>query len=61
MTQDEQQQVNAAMRFLEMQIANISREGSNAALLAESFAMRLKVAEAELEKLRPKPELKAVD
>ena len=61
MTPDEQQQVNAAMRFLEMQIANISREGSNAALLAESFAMRLKVAEAELEKLRPKPELKAVD
>ena len=60
MTQDEQQQVNAAMRFLEMQVANVSREGANAAMLAESLALRLKAAEAELAVLRQKPESNVV-
>ena len=53
MTQEEQQQVNAAMRFLEMQVANVSREGASAAMLAERFAMEnaaLKARIAELEK-----------
>lgn len=61
MTTDEQQQVNAMFRFYEQQIANLAREGSNAAGVAEAFATKLKAAEAELEKLRPKPELKAVE
>lgn len=59
MTQEEQQQVNAAMRYLEMQIANIAREGANAAMLAERFAMRVKELEAQLPKTPA--ELKAVE
>ena len=64
MTQDEQQQVNAMRAFFERQCGNLASEGANAAALAESLAIRLKAAEAELEKLRPKPEapeLKAVE
>lgn len=52
MTPDEQQQVNAMMRFYEMQCANLAREGAQAAGVAETLAMRLKAAEAELAKLK---------
>ena len=49
MTQDEQQQVNAIMRFYETQIANMAREGAQAAGIAENLAMQLKAAKAELD------------
>lgn len=64
MTPEEQQQVNAMRQFFERQVGNIASEGANAAALAESLAIRLKAAEAELATLRPKPEapeLKAVE
>ena len=61
MTQDEQQQVNAMMRFYEAQIANISREGAQAAGIAENLAIQLKAAQEKLKSLEPKSELKAVE
>ena len=61
MTQDEQQQVNAIMRFYEAQVANLAREGAQAAGVAEALAMKLKAAEAEIAALRPKPNLQAVE
>ena len=54
MTQDEQQQVNAMMRFYESQIANLAREGAQAAGIAEQLAIRLKAAEARIAELTPK-------
>ena len=61
MTQDEQQQVNAMMRFYEQQVANLASSGAQMANLAEAFAIQLKAARAELEKLkkRKKPEIPA--
>lgn len=53
MTQDEQQQVNAMMRFYETQLANLSREGAQAAGIAEVFAIKLKAAEARIKELEP--------
>ena len=50
MTPEEQQQVNAMMRFYEAQVANLTREGAQAAGIAENLAMQLKAAKAELEK-----------
>ena len=47
MTQEEQQQVNAMMRFYEAQIANLAREGAQAAMVAENLAIQLKAAKAE--------------
>ena len=61
MTPDEQQQVNAVMRYYEQQIANLAREGAQAAGIAEVFATKLKAAETEIAALRPKPDLKAVE
>jgi hypothetical protein len=52
MTQDEQQQVNAAFRFFESQVGNVAREGANAMMAVESLAIRLKAAEAEIAKLK---------
>ena len=52
MTQEEQQQVNAMMRFYEAQIGNLTREGAQVAGIAEQFAIKLKAAEAELAKLK---------
>ena len=51
MTQDETQQVNAHLRFLEAQIANVAREGAAAAGMAEAFAIKLKAAEARIKEL----------
>ena len=52
MTQDEQRQVNAMLAFLERQIGNLAREGANASMLAESFAIKCKELEAEIAKLK---------
>ena len=54
MTPEEQQQVNAMMRFYEQQIANLSREGAQAAGVSEVFAIKLKAAEKELGELKKK-------
>ena len=56
MTPEEQQQVNAMMRFYEQQVANMAREGAQAAGIAENLAMQLKAAKEEIVKLRPKPD-----
>ena len=53
MTQDEQQQINAMMRFYEQQIANLTREGAQASGVAEAFAIKLKAAEARIKELTP--------
>lgn len=67
MTQEEQQQVNAMRAYFERQCANLASEGANAAMTAESFAIRAKKSEdeavklrAELEALKPKPETNVV-
>ena len=51
MTPDEQQQVNAMMRFYEAQVANLAREGAQAAGIAEALAIKLKAAEAKIKQL----------
>lgn len=56
MTPEEQQQVNAMFRFYEAQVANLTREGAQAAGIAEALAIKLKAAEQEIAALRPKPE-----
>jgi hypothetical protein len=61
MTQEEQQHVNAMRNFYEAQIANLAREGANAMMLAESFAIRLKAAEAERDALKPKDNVVQID
>ncbi len=64
MTPEEQQQVNAMMRFYEAQVANLTTAGAQAAGVAEALSIRLKTAETEIAALRPKPvaqELKAVE
>ena len=53
MTQDEQQQVNAALAYFERQCANLAREGAQMSATAEGLAIRLKAAQDELAKLRP--------
>ena len=55
MTTEEQQQVNAMMRFYEAQIANLTREGAQAAGVAERFAIKLKEAEARIKLLDKQP------
>lgn len=62
MTPEEQQQVNAAMAYMEAQIANLAREGANKAIQCEVMAQRLKAAEARIAELTPKdaPKLEAV-
>lgn len=52
MTQEEQQQVNAAMAFMEAQVSNMAREGANKAVQCEALAQKLKAAEDELAKLK---------
>ena len=58
MTQDEQQQVNAMMRFYEQQVANLTSSGAQMAGMAESLAIQLKAVKEQIEKLskRKKPE-----
>ena len=58
MTQDEQQQVNAAFRAYEANVANMARECANMAMALESVAIRLKAAEARIKELEPKAEPK---
>ena len=52
MTQEEQQQVNAAMAYMEAQIANLAREGANKAAQAERLAIQLHAAHAEIAQLK---------
>ena len=56
MTPEEQQQVNAVMRFYEAQVANLTREGAQAAGIAESLAIQLKAAQERIKALEPKPD-----
>jgi hypothetical protein len=60
MTQDEQQQVNAMMRFYEAQVANLTREGAQAAGIAESLAIQLKAAQEKVKELTPKDNVVAI-
>ena len=56
MTQEEQQQINAAMQYLERQIANVAREGANATMIAEALGIENKKLKDELAALKePKP------
>ena len=56
MNQEEQQQVSAAMQFLERQVANVAREGANATMLAEALGIENKKLKDELAALKePKP------
>lgn len=52
MTQEEQQQVTAAMRFLERQIAHLASEGAVVASQLEAVAIKLKATEDELAALK---------
>ena len=54
MTQDEQQQVNAMMRFYERQCGNLASEGAQAVGMAEALAIRLKAAQEENAALKAK-------
>jgi DNA-binding NarL/FixJ family response regulator len=54
MTPEEQAQVNAMFRFYEQQVANLVREGAQAAGIAENLALQLKAAKAEIEALKSK-------
>ena len=54
MTQDEQQQVNAMMRFYERQCGNPASEGAQAVGMAEALAIKLKAAQEELGALKKK-------
>ena len=56
MTQDEQQQVNAMMRFYERQCGNLASEGAQAVGMAEALAIRLKAAQDEIASLKKKYE-----
>ena len=58
MTPEEQQQVNAAMAYMERQCANLAREGANMAIALEGCAQQLKAAQARIKELEPKPETK---
>ena len=58
MTPEEQQQVNAAMAYMEAQIANLAREGANKAIQCEVLAQRLNAAQTRIKELEPKPETK---
>lgn len=52
MTQDENQQVAAAMKFMERQIAHLASEGAVIASHLEATAIRLKAVEEELAALK---------
>ena len=58
MTPEEQQQVNAAMAYMERQCANLAREGANMAIALESCAQQLKAAKDELAELKKPKEKK---
>lgn len=47
MTPEEQQQVNAMMRFYEARLIESVRDGANAAFMAEALAIKLKAAEGK--------------
>ena len=63
MTPEEQQQVNAMMRFYERQCGNLVSEGAQAVGMAEALAIRLKAAQEEIAALKAKlpPEPKPAD
>ena len=52
MTQEETQQVTAAMKFMERQIANLASEGAIVASQLEAVAIKLKAVEEELAALK---------
>ena len=60
MTPEEQQQVNAAMAYMERQCANLAREGANMAIALERCAQQLKAANDRIAELTPKPESNVV-
>ena len=51
MTPEEQQQVNAMMRFYERQCGNLASEGAQAMGAAEALAIKLKAAEERIKEL----------
>jgi len=52
MTQDENQQVAAAMKFMERQIAHLASEGAIVASQLEAVAIKLKATEDEMAALK---------
>ncbi len=58
MTPEEQQQVNAAMAYMERQCANLAREGAQMASALENCAQQLMAAQKRIKELEPKPEPK---
>ncbi len=58
MTPEEQQQVNAAMAYMERQCANLAREGANMAIALEGAAQQLQAAKERIKELEPKAEPK---
>ena len=61
MTQDEQQQVNAAMLSYEATIANVARELANKAIQCEIMAQQLKAARDELAALKKTDNVVPID
>ncbi len=55
MTPEEQQQVNAAMAYMERQCGNLAREGAQMAGNLEACAQQLKVAQERIKELTPSP------
>ncbi len=53
MTPEEQQQVNAAMAYMERQCANLAREGAQMASALENCAQQLKAAQERIKELTP--------
>ena len=60
MTPEEQQQVNAAFRAYEANVANMARECANMAMALEAVAIKLKASEEKVKELTPKPESNVV-
>ena len=61
LTQDEQQQVNAAFAYLERQCANLAREGAQMASNLEACAQQLKAARDELAALKKADNVVPID
>ena len=54
MTPEEQQQVNAAMAYMERLCAILARDGANMASALEGCAQQLKAAQDTIKELTPK-------
>ena len=60
MTTQEQEQVNAAMAYMERQVGNLAREGANAAIVIAAQAQEIKALREELKKKSSEPTLEVV-